>query len=280
MTPFNPALLQTFITFVESKNITETAEKLYISQPAVTVHLQQLEHHIQQKLFITQGRRKVLTQFGKIFYQSVSGSWRDLQKSIEVAHWQAGDKSQFHLRIGGRQEILSLLAPKINFEGHVEFIPLSGKTAVDAILERRIDLAIVQNRPDTTDVVAKKLFSNSVVFAVSKSLLKGLSLKSQMKNSEWLKATPSLGYKKHQPPFLTEWWKEHKVDSISLKFACEDWNVIAELIAQGRGYSLIPEDIPLAKNVEIESAPAIKPIDFYLLYQKDLNKILDVGALF
>ena len=36
-------LIQTFVAFIEAANITEAAEKLGISQPAVSVHLKKLE---------------------------------------------------------------------------------------------------------------------------------------------------------------------------------------------------------------------------------------------
>ncbi|WP_286170815.1 LysR family transcriptional regulator [Bacillus sp. NTK071] len=59
--------LRTFVAAATYENFRETSEKLYLAQPTVTVHIQQLEKHIGSKLFMKSGRRVVLSEAGRQF---------------------------------------------------------------------------------------------------------------------------------------------------------------------------------------------------------------------
>ncbi|MFK3960255.1 LysR family transcriptional regulator [Guptibacillus hwajinpoensis] len=59
--------LKTFVTAASYENFRETSEKLYLAQPTVTVHIQQLEKQIGSKLFMKSGRRVVLSEAGRQF---------------------------------------------------------------------------------------------------------------------------------------------------------------------------------------------------------------------
>lgn len=60
--------LQTFLTLVECRSFTETAKRLYTSQPTVSNHIQQLENQYGAALFHRSGKSVVLTNKGKILY--------------------------------------------------------------------------------------------------------------------------------------------------------------------------------------------------------------------
>ena len=57
--------LQTFLTLCETCNYTKTAEKLNMTQPAVTQHIQFLEDYYQVELIAEKGRNFTLTEEGK-----------------------------------------------------------------------------------------------------------------------------------------------------------------------------------------------------------------------
>lgn len=59
--------LQTFISAAESENFRETAERLYLTQPAVSQHMRKLENELDMQLFLHSGRRVVLTDEGRLF---------------------------------------------------------------------------------------------------------------------------------------------------------------------------------------------------------------------
>ncbi|MBE6033961.1 LysR family transcriptional regulator [Aminipila sp.] len=57
--------IETFITVCEYMNFTKAAEKLSITQPAVSQHIRYLEEEYQTKLFEYMGKRMKLTESGK-----------------------------------------------------------------------------------------------------------------------------------------------------------------------------------------------------------------------
>jgi DNA-binding transcriptional LysR family regulator len=65
----NTSYLRTFIEVINLKNISKAAEKLFITQPAVTKQLQLLEKDFGAELFVKNGREIVPTEEGHILYK-------------------------------------------------------------------------------------------------------------------------------------------------------------------------------------------------------------------
>ena len=61
-------LYRIFYTVASCGNITKAAEKLYISQPAVTMSIKKLESELGIKLFVRNKRGVTLTPEGKVLY--------------------------------------------------------------------------------------------------------------------------------------------------------------------------------------------------------------------
>ena len=60
--------LKYFITAAECLNFTEAAKQHYISQTAITQHMQALEEDLEVKLFDRQKRKVSLTPAGQVFF--------------------------------------------------------------------------------------------------------------------------------------------------------------------------------------------------------------------
>lgn len=67
-------LYKIFYTVANEKNITKAANKLYVSQPAVTKSIKTLENNLGGKLFIRTKKGVILTEEGKIFYEHVKNA--------------------------------------------------------------------------------------------------------------------------------------------------------------------------------------------------------------
>ena len=65
----NLTWLQTFCTLIETGNFTRTAEKLTMTQPGVTQHIQKLEQHFGHSLIHREGKRFLLTETGEQVYR-------------------------------------------------------------------------------------------------------------------------------------------------------------------------------------------------------------------
>ena len=58
--------LNIFLVAAETLNFTQAAERLHMSQPSVSQHIQALEKHFDEVLFIRQGRSLILSDAGRI----------------------------------------------------------------------------------------------------------------------------------------------------------------------------------------------------------------------
>lgn len=65
----NTSYLRTFIEVIDLKNISKAAEKLYITQPAVSKQLKLLENDFGSDLFKKQGREIFPTEEGRLLYK-------------------------------------------------------------------------------------------------------------------------------------------------------------------------------------------------------------------
>ncbi|MGY0691709.1 LysR family transcriptional regulator [Virgibacillus sp. FSP13] len=77
-------ILETFILAAECENFRLVAEKLFITQPAVTFHIKQLEKELGNKLFVKNGRNIILTELGRLFYFEAKEIIAQYNKSINT----------------------------------------------------------------------------------------------------------------------------------------------------------------------------------------------------
>ncbi|MDR7855245.1 LysR family transcriptional regulator [Tissierella sp.] len=78
--------LQTFLTLCETCNYTETAEKLNMTQPAVTQHIQFLENYYQVVLISGKGKNFSLTKEGKALQQYVKTLKANSERILPLLH--------------------------------------------------------------------------------------------------------------------------------------------------------------------------------------------------
>ena len=66
MDPYTP--LNIFLTVVKERSFTRAAEKLYRTQPAISLAIQRLENDLGERLLDRSGRDLMLTEAGKLVY--------------------------------------------------------------------------------------------------------------------------------------------------------------------------------------------------------------------
>ena len=78
--------LQTFLVAAECSNFRKTADLLFMSQPTVTVHIQNLEKELGVQLFLRDKKRVELTKEGRRFIvhaQSLMNSYQNGLKDMQ-----------------------------------------------------------------------------------------------------------------------------------------------------------------------------------------------------
>ena len=90
---------KTFATAAECKSVSETAKKLFVSQPSVSADLAALESELNVRLFFRSNRGITLTEEGRVLYKYIKNAFSFIEKGEEKLREISGLKSGT-LRIG------------------------------------------------------------------------------------------------------------------------------------------------------------------------------------
>lgn len=149
MKPLNLTQIQTFLDVVELGSFSAAADRIGLSQPAVSLQIKELERHLRVKLVERIGKRVQPTPAGLSFTQYAK-SLIELNRAAaeEMKRYAGGTRGC--VRIGtGATACIYLLPPTLKhlrqrFPG-LEIIVTTGSTSefVKAVEENSIDLALV-----------------------------------------------------------------------------------------------------------------------------------------
>lgn len=165
-----------FITVARELNITKAAEKLYISQQALSNHVSSLEKEMGVKLF-ERGSALKLTYAGTVFYKyalEMEDCYRRLCREIgDVRSEVQGEIAIGISHTRGRFILPKVLPAFIEKYPRVRVRVLEGNTEelTAALLNGEIDIAIGQPKQGMTDIVYEQLLEEEVLLAVADRLL-------------------------------------------------------------------------------------------------------------
>lgn len=144
-----------FLEVARMGNISRASESLFVSQPALSLQIKRLEEEMGCELFHREPQGVSLTDAGNVFFREareVAGSWERFQEGIKLL----GDVICDHVRIGIGARALSngLFEAVVSFfernpETDVTFITDIGDNVLDALEQKRIDLALDEMPPET-----------------------------------------------------------------------------------------------------------------------------------
>jgi DNA-binding transcriptional LysR family regulator len=164
--------LQAFCEVIERKSFSQAAERLGVTQPAVSLQVRALEKRLGTQLLDRSGRRVEPTDAGLRLYR---GAQRLLQLEEEIVNdlaEQAGGDLAGSFEIGASTGPGGVVLPQLLCEfraGHPELrIALSifdTQTVVERVANRSIELGVVGAAPRHRGVEYEPFFRDSVVLA-------------------------------------------------------------------------------------------------------------------
>lgn len=159
--------LRIFITVCDENSITAAAEKLYLTQPSVSISIKELELHFGQPLFERVSRKLYITPFGMQVYnyaQRVLTSFNDLENMAQSNQYQN------IIRVGTGTAIGSLFMPRVvtNFKNiHPTaqlYVTIDRSTRYPrALCDNALDFVISEKIPETDDLQTISVQSSSIV---------------------------------------------------------------------------------------------------------------------
>jgi LysR family transcriptional regulator, transcriptional activator of the cysJI operon len=162
--------LAAFCTVVELKSFSQAAERLGVTQPAVSLQIRSLEERLGQQLLDRSGRRVEPTEAGQRLYR---GAQRLLALEQQIVEDVAGDEEgelRGELAIGaatgpGATVVPLLLSefPRENPAVRVELTISDTQTVIEAVARRELELGIVGATPRHRSVAYEPFFRDEVV---------------------------------------------------------------------------------------------------------------------
>jgi DNA-binding transcriptional LysR family regulator len=164
--------LQAFCAVVEKKSFSQAAEKLGVTQPAVSLQVRALEQRLGQTLLDRSGRRVEPTEAGRRLYRSAQ---RMLALEEQLLQEVSGDEEGLHgtLTIGASTGPGAHLVPLLLCEFqrdhedlHVALSISDTQTVIDRVAERELELGVVGALRRHRSLEFEPLVRDEIVLAV------------------------------------------------------------------------------------------------------------------
>lgn len=274
----NERKLKIFYEVAKTLNMTEVAKNLYISQPAVSMVILELENELGVKLFERIGKKLYLTFEGETFLGYVRRILNLYDECIatisDINNLKCGK-----LRIGASTTIGIYLLPKIigSFKNKYKDVEISivienTKLIENMLLENKIDIAFVEGPVYTDEIIVKDFCDDELVVIVSsKHRLAHFSNidKDELKNEKFILREAGSGTRE-------VFERAFYINNIEYKTAFELGNTeaIKKAVISNLGISCISKRcIEDEINLGLISMLKIKDVDlrrkFYFIYHKD-----------
>lgn len=195
--------LQVFYTVAKRLNFTKASKELFISQPAVTKHIKELESAFKLSLFERSGNKKItLTAAGQTLLQyadQIFGIYRDLEFDMNLLSKQ--HKGTLH--IGASTTVAQYVIPSILAQFHKKFTDIAIKLKMgnteeieQALLRKEIEFGIIEGISKNPQIKYEKYFTDEIVLVSSTtntSILKDTIKPEEIKNHPLVLREPGSG---------------------------------------------------------------------------------------
>lgn len=280
--------LESFLVLAECKSFTKTADLRYLSQPAISKHIDSLEQELGVYLFDRNGKTVSLTIQGEYFIKYAEAIVRTYQKSQELIK-QIEDLNQGTLYFGSTNFIGIYLMPKFIkiFQDKYSNVNInmtvgSSKDLFKKLEKNEIEFVFLSHyvKIDTNKYISKPFFTDEMVLVVS------------TKNKLAEKSTCSLSdiedqvfITKSQTSSLYKFLESCVVDvKFKKELIIDNQEAIKKAVVENAGVSImskksaqLEEEAGLIKCIKIEDCDFKRQIN--LVYDKNLH-ITPAGQAF
>lgn len=277
-------LYKIFLYLYEEKSISKTANKLYVSQPAISYSLKELENQLGYTLFYRNSKGIEPTTEAKELYGYISTAFNILNDAEEHIK-NLNDLNIGTIRIGTISHIFVFylskyieefrkLYPGINFE----IVCKSTADMVEMLETRKLDVIVdtlpINNKREVTKITLSKLHN---CFAYDKRVLKDVDIKNVKDLAKYPIILPNASASIRLK--LDEYMESNNVKLIPV---LESWanEIILDMVRRGVGIGYFVQDVietlPDKDNFEILTFnDDLPPIDICCVY---INEFLPTAA--
>lgn len=275
--------LETFVEVSKLKSFSKAAEKLFITQPTVTNHIQNLEKELGTILINRFGKNITLTDAGNLLYKYAINILNSCEMAkFDLASYQG--KIQGHLHIYSSSVPRKYLLPQIikNFLGAYPGVSFTisdkdSKKVTKGILDGETDFGIVGAKYKSNNLEYINLMEDQLVLVTPNTskypeenfstISKDRLLQDNLLFREEGSGTRSLIEQVFQESGIS-------MDKLNISAYIEDTETIKELISLGVGIGFLSQKAVINDlNLEKYKAFYIEGLDFirkfYFVYHKN-----------
>ncbi len=237
--------LKIFYEVANSKSFLDAANKLFVSQPAVSKSMSKLEEDLGVLLFYRDNKGIELTPSGEILYKYLKDI-KDLLMSCNRVLMSMNDTEEGRIIIGVRSHIVrNYLMNKIDRfrKKHpkivIELIDLSTSALIDKLEERKVDFVIDSSPVESlyNNIEIKPICTLSTCFVKSKENAKKFKYLCDLENENLILPLSRSSLRKNLENYLFE--GDIKINSV-LEFETEELIIDAARRNLGIGYVVKP----------------------------------------
>ena len=273
--------LRTFQKVAETGNFTKAAHELFLTQPAVSQHIQALENFYDVRLFDRTGKKVLLTREGEVLLGQANellGRFKEIENLFE----QVGALQRGRLDFSSTAVIATYVLPRLigQFNSRYPEIELGlhmGNThqVITQIMEGQVDFGFTGFHDKHPELAKVLLHTEKMLVVVSPqhSLARSKGEVSLAK----LATTPFIwreqGTQTRQA--VSRWFSDHAdIQEMPAKFMeLESMETAKRVVAEGFGITVLPEsaaraEIDLGLLQEITLADFNEEVSFFLTFHK------------
>jgi DNA-binding transcriptional LysR family regulator len=164
--------LQVFLTVATERSFSRAAEKMFRTQPAISLALQRLELELGEKLIDRTGKDLILTDAGRTVLE-FARRFQSLKLELDNSLAELRDKSAGRLAIGANESTTLYLLQHI--QRYRELYPkikvqvrrsLSSKIP-DELIDGNLELGVISFDPADERIKSKVIYTDALAFVVS-----------------------------------------------------------------------------------------------------------------
>lgn len=162
---------EVFYEVAKQLSFTKASQALFISQPAISKHIRQLEEEYKTSLFERKGNSISLTEEGVILFNFITKG-KDLEKELELELNTYRDPSQTKgdLKLGASTTVALYILPPVlsGFRKKYTDVKISlfnrnSESVLSALMDHEIDLGIIEGKSKIGQVKGQLFLTDEVV---------------------------------------------------------------------------------------------------------------------
>jgi DNA-binding transcriptional LysR family regulator len=169
--PMDLSQLQVFLTVAKEQSFSRAAEKLYRTQPAVSIVIRKLEESVGQPLLVRGARQVKLTDAGELL-RDYAERLLNLRDEIQKGMEDLGNLGRGELRLGVNESSIHALLPALaryrKLYPGVKLIMhrTLSRDIPQEVLNYRLDLGTVSYVPEDPKLAAVEILQDELTFVV------------------------------------------------------------------------------------------------------------------